>query len=312
MHVIARRLEASYPEADKGRDVSLLPLHDFLVGPTRSTLLLLLGAVAFLLLLACVNVGSLILARTSARKSELAVRFALGASRWRVVRQLTTESLVLLATGYAMGLALAYWGQTAIRVLAAHSIPRLEGMAISAPVLEFAAGISLVAVLFFGLIPALRASAIGPYDSIRRGGTTGKSSPGAIRERGLIVAAQTALAFILLAGAGLLVNSFLRLSRVNPGFRTQDTLSFQLSLPRSRYQTNPQQNGFFNQVISRVASLPGVQGAGGVSDLPLLGNRMGFKIRQRGDTTAKPSDLPLVGIRLVTPGYFQTIGMALR
>jgi putative ABC transport system permease protein len=309
LNVIAARLRTGYPKANANVDIRVVGLHDYLVGETRTTVVVLLGAVGLLLILACANVASLIFARGSGRAGEFAVRYAIGAPRGRIIRQLLAESALLVAIGAVVGILLAFWGAQSVRFLGIESIPRIQNVAINVPVIEFTLCVSLFVTAIVGLLPAFRASS---SESLKEGTNRLASNPAIQRRRAVLVGAQIGLAFVLLVGAGLLTGSFLRLTRVNPGFQLDNRLSFNLSLPRSKYATNVQQNAFFVQMLDKINQQSGVLDSGGVSDLPLLGNRMGFKlILERADTSGAQTT-PEAGARWATPGYFHAIGMLLR
>lgn len=309
LNLIAGRLAAAYPKADANVGIRAIPLHEYLVGNTRSTFVVLLGAVALLLFLACANVASLLFTRGSGRAGEFAVRYAIGAARSRIIRQLFTECCLLAAIGASLGLLLARWGIEWIRLQTIEGIPRIHEVKVDAPIVIFALVLALLVVALVGLLPAFRSSS---YDSIKERTTRLASNPSLQRQRTVLVTAQIALAFILLVGAGLLAKSFLHLVRVNTGLQVNDRLSFQISLPQSRYKTNAQQIAFFAQALDRVAQQSGVLAAGGISDLPLVGNRMSFKVlleKPGGTDTQTP---PQAGVRWTTPGYFDAIGMSVR
>lgn len=309
MNMIASRLQTSHPNEDANVGIRVVGLHEYVVGETRTALTVLLGAVALLLTLACANVASLFLARGSGRASEFAVRYAIGAARGRLIRLLLTEAALLVGVGALLGTLLAYWSVRALRFLNIEKIPRIQNVTIDLPVIAFTLGVSMLVAGIVGLFPAFRASR---YESLREGSQRLGSGHAVQRQRAVLVVAQVSLAFVLLVAAGLLTNSFLRLSWVSPGFQVGERLSFQISLPTSKYRTNGQQVAFFNQLIDRINQQAGVLGSGGVSDLPLLGNRMSFKVLREdagssGDRT--PSE---AGVRWVTPGYFGAIGMSLQ
>ncbi len=309
LHIIARRLEVAYPSSNLGWGATVISLRDSMVRDARPTLWLLLGSVALLLLLACANVSSLISARATGRTGELAVRFSIGATRSRVCRQLITESLLLVALGDALALLVAFWCLHGINTLRLPGFPWAQDVELNFPVLVFTMAISLVVVALIGLVPAIRASSRDAFEVLRRSGETARAVPGARLSR--LVVAQISLAFVLMILAGLLTNSFLRLSHVYPGFRVQNVLSANLTLPRSKYQSNRQQVDFFASVIEKIQRTPGVIDAGGVSDLPLLGNRMSFKILFKDGESSGHAGPSGAGVRWVTPNYFHTLGIPL-
>jgi putative ABC transport system permease protein len=312
LRVIASRLEASYQNSNRGWGISMVSLRDSVVKEARPTLWLLLGSVALLLFLACINVSSLLLTRAAGRANELAIRFAIGATGGRVLRQLLTESLLLVVLGDILAFLLAFWSLSAIRMLRLPG-PRLaQDVTLGFPVVVFAIALSLVVVAVIGLGSAIRASSQNLFVNLGRSAKTGRALPHAQSIGGRLVIGQISLAFVLMIGAGLLANSFLRLSHVDPGFRVRNVLSAHLSLPRSKYQSNRQQNDFFATVIERIRQVPGVEDAGGVSDLPLLGNRMSFKILLKTDGNLGQVGQPEASVRWVTPSYFHAVGMPLR
>ena len=309
LNLIGGRLAAAYPKADAHVGIRTIPLHEYLVGDTRSTFVVLLSAVALLLFLACANVASLLFTRGAGRAGEFALRYAIGAARGRIIRQLLTECSLLVAIGASLGLLLARWGVEWIRLQTIEGIPRIHEVKVDTPIVIFALALVLLVAAVVGLLPAFRGSA---YDSIKESTTRLASNPSLQRQRTVLVIAQIALAFTLLVGAGLLANSFLHLVRVNTGLQTNDRLSFQISLPRSLYKTNTQQIAFFAQALDRVSQQSGVLTAGGISDLPLVGNRMSFKVLLEKPGSADTQTPPQAGVRWTTPGYFDAIGMSLR
>jgi predicted permease len=309
MNVIASRLQASYPKADANVNIRVVSLHEYVVGETRTTVFVLLGSVVLLLSLACANVASLFFARGSGRGGEFAVRYALGAGRGRMIRQLLTESAVLVILGTFLGVLLAYWGVHAFRLLSIEKIPRIQNIKIDVPVIAFTVGVSVFVAAVVGLFPAFCASS---YESLRKDNNRLASVPAVQRRRTLLVVTQISFAFILLVGAGLLANSFLRLSRVSPGFQVGKRLSFRLALPRSKYKTNVQQISFFTQMLDGIGQQSAILGSGGVSDLPLLGNRMEFKVLLESPGSSAVQTPPEAGVRWVTSGYFDAIGMSVR
>lgn len=312
MNSIAHHLEGQYPESNTNYGVGLTPLQDKIVGETRSALLILLGAVIFLLLIACANVANLSLVRSASRFRELSIRVALGASRARVVRQLLTESVVLALVGGAMGLCLAMWGTRLLVALGPETLPRAQEVTIDARVLGFTLLVSLMTGVLFGIAPALTATQ-GSLSQTLKEGRRGTSGLGHKRLRSLLVASEITLSLILLIGAGLFVRSFQRLSHVDPGFRPENVLTMQLSLTRANYPKEEQRAAFFSQLLQRIGSLSGVQDAGAVSEIPLSG--------QENDTYFSVEGEPAVGFgskekvanrRIVSPGYFRAMGIPVK
>jgi predicted permease len=309
MNVIASRLQASYPKADENVNIRVVTLREYVVGETRTTVIVLLGSVVLLLSLACANVTSLFFARGTGRRSEFAVRYALGAWRGRLIRQLLTETALLVTFGAFLGVLLARWGVQAIRLLNIREIPRIENVKIDVPVVVFTIGASVLVAALVGLFPAFRSSS---YGFLRERSNRLASAPMVQRRRALLVVTQIGIAFILMVGAGLLGNSFLRLSRVSPGFQVDKRLTFQFALPRSKYKTNIEQIRFFTQLLNGIRQQTGILGSGGVSDLPLLGNRMGFNVLLENSGPSGIQAPPEAGVRWVTSGYFGAIAMPLR
>jgi predicted permease len=310
------RISREYAERFRGNgdasfQVKLVPMNEQLIGPLRSALLLLLGAVGFVLLIACADVGNLLLAQGLARRREIAIRMAMGASRGAVVRQLLAEGVVLALAGGLVGLLLAHWG---LRLLVASNpadLPRLASVAIDGRVLAFTLGTALVAGLVFSLAPALQTVRTQPKPALAAGGR-GVAGGGAGRSRtqAAFVVAEVALALILLIGAGLLVKSFRRLSRVDLGFDPENLLVLQLSLPTAKYADALRQRVFFEQALDRVRTLPGVESAGLSDYLPVLGTAH-VALAVEGKPLPPPDKQPLVWRLMVAPGTFRTLGARL-
>lgn len=309
MDAIAARLEQQYPESNRGARVRMDPLLDKVVGGTGKALWMLLGAVSLVLLVACANVANLLLARAAARHKEVALRIALGAGRWRIVRQLLTESLLLAAIGGGLGLLLAYWSLELILALGHDAIPRVAEVRMDGGILAFTALTAAVTGVLFGLAPAWqsgRAATRGALTESARGNTDGKAR----MRQGLIVA-EVSLTLVLLVGAGLLVRSFQKLQSVNPGFSSEHVLCFWVSLPQTKYSTPDQQDGFFQSLVGKLKSLPGVQAAGVASRAPLQSFNWLSTYRVGGRPEPMPGEEPTMDISVVSPGYFQVMGMPL-
>ena len=309
---LGKALEKVYPRENTDVGFTTFPLHEAIVGDLRPALLVLLGAVGFVLLIACANVANLLLARAVARETELAVRTALGAGRARLVRQLLTESLVLGAAGGAIGLLIAFWGSDLLVSLQPDGIPRLNEVAIDRQVVLFTMGISLLTGVIFGALPALQMTRGGLAASLKEGGRGNMAAAGSARLRGTLIVAEMALAVMLLAGAGLLIKSFGKLQAVDPGFRPEETLSFELSLPRTQYQEDVQIVSFFDRVSDRIEALPGVRAVGGVMGLPLSGLRFNISFSVKGRPEAAPGQMPSMEVRVATADYFRTLGVPLK
>jgi len=270
MNAVAARLRRLYPAYKKDWGVTIVPMREQFTGDVRPTLRVLLGAVGFVLLIACANVANLLLAKASDRQKEMAVRAALGASRWRVIRQLLVESVQLSIIGALLGLLLAYWSIGALRHLTAVNLPRSQEISLDLRVLGFALFVSLLAGLAFGLAPALQASRLNLNDMLKDGA---RSAGAGFRSRvrsGLIVA-EVALSLVLLIGAGLLLNSFVRLSLVPSGINPRNALTMQISLADTKYPDVERRTAFFEQALARISSLPAVEAAGVSQILPLAG-----------------------------------------
>ena len=307
---IAKQLEQALPKFNTGWSVSVLPIHEQVVGEIRPILIVLLAAVAFVLLIACANVANLLLSRAAARQKELALRAALGAGRMRLVRQMLTESVLLALMGGVLGVLLAYWGIQLLIGFGPDNIPRLSEISIDLRVLAFTFGISLLTGVLFGMIPALQASRPDLNDALKegsRGSTGGRSRT----LRNVFVVTEVALALILLIGAGLMIRSFMQLQSVETGFNPENVLTMRAQLPRKGYPEPHHIVDFFKKAQERIATIPGVQAVGAISYLPLTGlaSRDGFTIP--GQPPPKPGEEPGVEVRVVTPTYFQAMGIPL-
>ena len=312
MTTIARRLAQQYPE-NVGLGAKVVLLREQIVGDFRPALLVLFGAVAFVLLVACANVANLMLARAAAREKEFAVRIALGAGRGRLTRQLLAESLPLALAGGAVGVLLAQWGIESLVSLIPSNLPRFNTIAIDGRVLAFTAGASLLTALIFGLTPALQAAKADVYEALKEGGRVASEVAGRTHLRGLLVVSELALALMLLAGAGLMLRSFARLEQVDPGFSPRNVLTVQLPLSDKKYPKSAQARAFLEQLEDRVKALPGVEAAGVSTELPLgFGNGWGKYFNVIGHPEPTSLDkVPNVMFELDSPDYFSTIGVRL-
>ncbi|MFL6203584.1 MAG: ADOP family duplicated permease [Thermoanaerobaculia bacterium] len=308
---IAARLAAQYPEDNTGFRMDVVGMQTYMTGDVRVPLLVLMGAVLLVLLIACVNVANLLLVRASGREAELAVRTALGAGRLRIIRQLLTESVVLSLLGGAAGVALAVWATRALVALAPERTPRLDEVGVDGPVLIFTLGVSLVTGLLFGLAPALKASR-PDLGSVLKEGARGGKGRAAAAARSVLVVLETALAVLLLAGAGLLLRSFGALVDVDPGFEPEGALVFNLAPPESRYAEDAQLRQLASSLMERMERLPGVTATGAAAfGRPL--DRSGFTLSfdVEGRPAALPGEEPAMRVALVTPGYFKALGLPL-
>ena len=287
MDVIARRLEEQYPDSNTGWSLRLVSLREQLVGNTRPTLFILLGAVGFVLLIACANVANLLLVRAAARQKEIALRTALGAGRFRIVRQMITESVLLALVGGTLGTLLAIWGVDLLVTLSADNIPSTAQVSIDATVLGFTLLISLLTGVLFGLAPALRTMNLNLTDSLKEGGRSGSEGARRNRTRSVLVVIESAVAVMLLVGAGLLVRSLIQLQNTSPGFDAHNVMTMSITLSREKYSTPEKASSFFQELEGRVSGLPGVESVGLVTELPLSGqlNDMPFTVEGRPPVT---------------------------
>jgi putative ABC transport system permease protein len=311
IETIGRQLARQYPDMNEGVGITAVPLQEAMVGDLKTAFWVLLGAVGFVLLIACVNVANLLLARAAARESEIAVRTALGANRARLVRQLMTESLMLGLGGGALGLLLAVWGVEALLALEPQGIPRLNEVTVDPMVIAFTFGLSVVTGLLFGVVPALQSTRAAIASSLKEAGRGALTSRGGARMRTTLVVVEVALAVTLLAGAGLLIRSFSRLASVDPGFQVKPALTFELSLPDARYEKQEAQIAFFDQLVPQLEALPGVRSVGSVISLPLSGSSLVLTFAVAGRPPVPPSQQPAMQVRIATAGYFDTIGIPL-
>lgn len=309
---IAARLEEEYPDTNTARSAMLQPFREAVVGDVRPALLMLFGAVFVVLLIVCANVANLTLARATGRAKEVAIRTALGAGRVRLIRQLLTESLLLGMIGGTVGLLIAYAGIGVLKSMGPADIPRLDGVGIDARVAAFAVTVTMITVVLFGLVPALQCSKADLQSSLKEGGRTSAQAGGRPRLRQLLVVSEMALAVMLVAGAGLFVNSFLRLQRVDAGFTRDNVLIVPLALPASSYSFEewPRVVAFYDALIDRVEALPGVESAALGYRHPLDGGwETSFQIR--GLLELPEGERPEARIRPISPGYFQAVGIPL-
>ena len=309
MSTIAQRLELVYPDFNKTWGVNVEPLRDALVGEVKTSLLILLGAVALLLAVACANVANLLLARYSARRREMAVRGALGAVRGRLIRQLLTESLVLGAIGGALGIVLARFAVVGLVALAPKALTASIEVAFDARIVLIAFGLSLLTGIIFGLAPALIVSRPDINQALHE---DSRSSTGSGGLRNWLVAAEIGCAVALLAGAGLLFRSLVGLQHVDPGLNAANLLTFRVSVPRTRYSDITHRIQFFSHAADQMAQLPGVTSASAVSYLPFNGLAAGTKVEIEGRPPAKAGEDLVTVVRTVLPGYFRTMGIPLK
>jgi putative ABC transport system permease protein len=308
---LSQRIAADFKDSNEGWSARLVGAHEQLVGQSRPALLVLMGAVGFLLLIVCANMANLLLARLSSRRREIAVRTALGAGRWDVVRPILAESLLLSGAGGVLGLVAAFSGLRLLAALPEARLPRMEQIALDGGVLVFTMAVSIGVAIAFGLLPALSASRSDLRESLSEStGTTG--GPGARRLLSGLVAVEVALALVLLVGAGLMTRSFLKLLQVDPGFVPDNVVAAQVFLPTTKYRERPRLTQFFEDVVERVRTSPGVSSASAVSMLPLneVGAASALPFSVEGRQPPKTED-PLADVRIVLPGYFETMKIRL-
>jgi len=306
---IAARLAETYPAFNTNWSVNLVPITEQVVGQVRRPLALLGGVVLFVLLIACANVANLQLAQATARKREMAVRAALGASGVALGRQFVVESVLISLVGGALGVLLAWWGTDALGALAATSVPRMEEVTLDRSALAFTLVVSIAAGTAFGLVAALHAVRGDLHLDLKEGGR-GNSGRGQ-RTRALLVGAQVALSLVLLAGAGLLLKSFARLNAVDLGFNADRVLTARVTLGGERYEDEERQVRFFQDLLRGVRSLPGVHSAGAINWLPLSGQRSATRMLIEGEPTPRPGEEPGADVRAVDPEFFRTMEIPL-
>jgi putative ABC transport system permease protein len=312
MASVKEGLTRESPFTNAGHVIRVVSLHESVVGDSRTPMLLLFGAVGCVLLIACANVANLTLARSTTRRREFAIRAALGASRRRLLRQLLAESLPLSALGGAAGLLLAWWGVDLLRAAEPPGLPRVEGAGLNSTVALFACGLTLLTGLAFGLVPAWRASRGGAAEALKSGApSAGGGAAAGGRLRAALVVTEIALAFVLLAGAGLLTRSLLRLLNSNPGFDSANVLTVPFTLPRQRYAGRDEVNRFHRELLARVSALPGVGAATVSNSLPGL-NSWQNDIAVEGRAAIEPGEELNVDWSIVSEDYFEVLRVPVR
>ena len=310
LDVIGRNLAQAYPQSNTDLGFSIVSLHESLVSGFKQALFVLLGAVGFVLLIACVNVANLLLARAAVREKELAVRAALGAGRWRLLRQLLTESTLLAVAGGALGLLLAVWGVEALKLINPGTIARLEEVSLDWRVLGFTLGVSCLTGVLFGLAPALQISKPDLQHTLKEGGRGFTGTRGQ-RLRRLLVITEIALSLVLLIGAGLLIRSFIQLQKVDVGFNPERLLTLRVEMSESKAQDLTRISNFYQQVLERVQVLPGVEAVGVANAAPIVtpGVRRAIVIEDKPDPP--PGQSRLANYRVISPDYFRTLSVPL-
>lgn len=311
MATIMARLAQQYPEENTRMGTVVNPLHEEIVGDMKPALLVLLGAVAFVLLIACANVANLLLARAAARHKEIALRLALGADRARLTKQLLVESVMLSLLGGLVGLIFAYAGLQVLTRFIPPDVAHAEAIAIDAKVLGFTLLIAIVTGLVFGLAPASQASHFNLNDTLKEGGRDASAGVRGKRLRSMLVIVEVAVSFILLIGAGLLINSFMHLRNLDPGFRADHMLTLNVDLSETKYPDNPRRTAFFDEVVRRIQALPGVRAVAVAGNLPFTYNGDSMPIGAEGIPDPPPDQRPDVIFRAIGPGYFNTMGIPL-
>jgi putative ABC transport system permease protein len=307
LDVIGKRLGELYPEADRDRHWLVVPLHERVVGKIRTALLVLLASVGCVLLIACANFASLLLAKAAARRREISVRTALGAQRLRIVRQLLTESLLLSLAGGLVGAGVAFFGVDLLIGMKPEGVPRLDTVSIDGAMLAFTIGISVLTGLLFGLIPAFQASRLSAESALH---TSARASEESFTRPGLrrvLVVAELAVSLVLLTGSGLLIRSFWKLQSVDPGFRPDHLLTLSFQLPIARYEEIPKQEDFFAKLDERVKNLPGVESAAIISELPLAGSTIYHTLVVEGQSPVTVGNEPEALAHEISPDYFRTM-----
>ena len=307
---VTGRLEKQFPGTNRG--VTVTPLKQNVVGNIQTPLLLLLGAVGFVLLMACANVAHMLLARTSDRQKEIAVRTALGAGRARVMAQFLTENLMLAMLGAVLGLGLAVAGMKALVAIGPEYIPRVDTIAIDGRVGLFLFVITVITALAFGLVPAMQAAAGNLSDALKEGGRGGSDGIRQGRLRSVLVASEFALAFMLLIGAGLMIRSFVALESVNPGFQPHHVLSMVVSVAGTKEEAGSRRAIFYRELLEKVRQVPGVQAASGINHLPLAGDLWTRNFEIAGRPKPLPTEEPEAVFRIVMPKYFETMRLPVR
>lgn len=311
LQTIAQHLAEQFPQSNQGWSVQLVPLQQEVTGEVRPALLLLLGGVGFVLLIGCANIANLFLTRAASRKSEIAVRLALGASRGRLARQLLTESLLVAAAGGAAGLLLSYWGLDALLALSPYNLPRMDEIAVDGRVVLFTVAASLATGLLFGLAPVLQLRDLKTFATLRETSRDAAGGMGGRRLRNALVVSELALSMVLLLGAGLFLKSFLRLQGVNPGFEKGERITFRIFPPGAKYPAE-RRSALFNQMQERLATVPRVRAAGYSTDLPLATDRQGRDFHVQGQPPSPAGQENHANVSLVSPTYFAAMGMTVR
>jgi putative ABC transport system permease protein len=312
MNVIGARLEQQYPQFNARWGVTVVPLRTQFTGEIRKPLLILLGAVGFVLLIACANVANLLLARAASRRREIALRAGLGASRWRIARQLLTESVLLSMFGGALGLLLAWWGTKALLALSPPELMDLRSTSVNLPVLLFTLGLTVLTGIAFGLVPAFEASRFDLNEGLKESAKGVVGGTRAQRVRSLFVVAQVALALVLLIGAGLLMKSLNRLQSVETGFDPANLLTMRINLPARKYDSDPKLLNFFKQALEQMRAIPGVESVGAINTIPFSTPHSGTRLEIVGQPKRPAGQDFTTGVVVTDANYFQTMRIPLK
>jgi predicted permease len=311
MDAIAARLQQQYPRTNTDQGVALVPLHEEFAGAIRKPLLILMGVAGFVLLIACANLTNLLLARATQRASELTIRAALGAGRMRLIRQLLTESVLLALSGGAVGALLAIWGVDLLETLVPENLAQARGVVVDWRVLSFSATVSLLTGVVFGLAPALQISKLNLTEALKEGGRSGAGGGSRGRLRGALVIGEIALSLVLLTGAGLMIKSFYRLTGVDPGFQPDKSLTMRMHMTGAKYGDSVKRRTFYDNMLQQVQSIPGVQSAGVITQLPLTTQGLSFTFALEGQPPMPVSNLPIAVFRVISQDYFRALGVPL-
>ena len=311
MSTIATRLQQQYPQSNADLGATVQSLHEHLVGDIRPALMILLGAVGLVLLIACANVANLLLARAAVRQKEVAVRVALGARRGRLIRQFLTESVLLSTLGGIVGLVIAYVGLILLRAFIPENISQAREISLDFKVLGFTLLVSVLTGLIFGLAPAIQAARFNQIETLKEGGRDAATGGSGKWLRSVLVTAEVAISLVLLIGAGLLINSFLRLRSVDPGFRVDNLLTMKIVLPEPKYTDFERRSVFYENLVQRVQSLAGVRSAAVTTNLPLYRQGNSISVRIEGRPEPQPGQELIAVTRIISPGYFETMGIPL-
>ena len=308
MNTIAANLEKQYPDTNTGNRVRLRPLLEIFVSDARRALWVIFAAVAFVLLIACANIANLLLAKATARRKEMAIRTAVGASRWRLARQLLTESILLSLVGGVIGLLLGYWGVQLILYMSPDAIPRSREIGLDWTVLGFTIGVSFLTGIVFGLLPAIQAGDVDVHETLKE---SGRGTSGRQWLRSSLVVVEVATTLVLLIAAGLMIRSFYLLQKVNPGFSHEHLTSFSISLPQKKYTTQEARAQFYDRLLENLRGLPGVESVAAASGLPLGNNGWQTSYVIDGQPEPPRDQVPLLEACLVTPDYFKAMNIPL-